>query len=224
MAKAFRDFRSDRLSKIQANETPWPMPEGAKVVLHICPEGATGQRLALDSATVNNLRKAPMLLSPVCETGYNPGGYNSDGYCTYTAGQSGNLAGAYLQMFRSGFLETVNHRILKDKAIPSESLEEGVIRCLPRYFETLKALTIDPPVFVMLSFVGVLGFRMAVPPPSKYTKEIDRDILLCPEILIEDFTSEVEARMKPALDAVWNAVGWQGSPNYQGNRWVPHGP
>ena len=213
-----RDFRLDRLSRIQGNDTPVPMEEGAKVVLHIAPIGATSQPAALAADVADKLRRA-FLLCPIYDTGFNPG-YNFDGIFTYSPGETAGLAGSYLQVFRSGYIETVNHRILRHKVIPSETFEKGVIESLPNYFEALKVLNIDPPVFVMLSLVGVSGFRMA-PSNSEYSKKIDRDTLVCPGILIESFGSNVEGQIKPALDTVWNAVGWPESPNYHGSQWAP---
>ena len=211
-----RDFRVDRLSRVQANETPLPMVDGPKVVLHICPIGLARQRGGLDSDTVNKL------LSLICESRYNHR-YNFDGFLTYTSGESAGLAAAYLQVFRSGCIESVNHRILKyDKIIPSIDFERGVIESLPRYFNALKVLDIETPVFVMLSLVGVMGFRIATSHSVEYElNKIDRQTLICPEVLFEDFDSNVETQMKPAFDALWNAAGWSGSLNYQGKKWVP---
>jgi len=217
-AERCRDFRLDRLSKIQGNDTPVPMEEGAKVVLHIAPIGVTSQATVLTSDVADKLRSAS-LVSPIYDTGYNLG-YNFDGIFTYSPGEAAGLADSYLQVFRSGYIETVNQRILRHKVIPSETFEKGVIESLPSYFETLKVLNIDPPVFVMLSLVGMSGFRMAAS-NSEYSKKIDRDTLICPEILIENFSANVEREVKPALDIVWNAVGSPESPNYRGGKWSP---
>jgi hypothetical protein len=193
------------------------MEKGAKVVLHISPIGASVQRLVLGSEIADKLRGP--LVSPIYETGYNPG-YNFDGIFSYPPGGTSGLVDAYLQLSRSGCLETVNRRVLQHKLIPGETFERGVIEALPRYFEALEILDIAPPVFVMLSFVGVSGFPIAAP-NSGYTKPIDRDTLVCQEVLIENFTSNVAAEMKTAIDMVWNAVGWAESPNYRGNKWIP---
>lgn len=56
---------------------------------------------------------------------------------------------------------------------------------------------------------------------------IDRDILLLPDVIIDDFNSvlgfkEVAKILRPIFDAVWNACGLARSLNYdeQGN-WNP---
>ena len=73
----------------------------------------------------------------------------------------------------------------------------------------------------MLSLIDVLGFKMGV---SNWFHEepdgIDRENLLCPEVLIEDFDSDIGTQMKAAFDSIWNAAGWAGSIYYEGTRWV----
>ena len=44
---------------------------------------------------------------------------------------------------------------------------------------------------------------------------IDRDHLLVPEIVIEDIEQSAEQILQPVFDAVWNAAGWDASPNYE---------
>jgi hypothetical protein len=52
---------------------------------------------------------------------------------------------------------------------------------------------------------------------------IDRDDLLIPESLIESLNSDADVLLKPQLDALWNAVGFQGSTKYdEEGRW--HSP
>jgi hypothetical protein len=112
--------------------------------------------------------------------------------------------------------------ILQHKeTIPRLAFEERMLRALPRYFEVLRKLSNEPPVFVMLSLVGVSGFRMGV---SLLIEEesagIDRENLLCPEVLVEDFRCDVGAQMKPAFDSIWNAAGYPESLYYEGTTWL----
>lgn len=77
----------------------------------------------------------------------------------------------------------------------------------------------EPPIFVMLSLLGVKGYKMAV---SIYDSghPIDRDLLILPEVVIDSYESDVAKAMKPAFDSVWNAAGWPGSKNYEGDKWT----
>ncbi|MEM7557457.1 MAG: hypothetical protein AAF378_25920 [Cyanobacteria bacterium P01_A01_bin.84] len=43
---------------------------------------------------------------------------------------------------------------------------------------------------------------------------IDRNNLLMPEVMVENFNFEPSKVLKPIFDAVWNACGYPGSRNY----------
>lgn len=217
-----RDFRLDRLSKIQAGDTPLPLQDGAKVVLHIVPISFSGQRVGLDDSSVEKLARAGALV-PLYRSGFATYRYNFEGVYTFMHPPGAPLATSYLQLFRSGCIETVDAPILeRNMRIPSVAFEDRIIKSLPNYFKGLQMLNVDPPVFVMLTLIGVLGFQMGIDNIGfDPTAKIDRNILLCPEVLIEDFGCEIDAAIKDAFDAVWNATGWPCSRNYQGNKWVP---
>jgi len=69
---------------------------------------------------------------------------------------------------------------------------------------------------LMLSLLGVKGYEMAKPPNyfSFRSTAIDRDDLLMPEAIVESFDADVISVLKPLFDSVWQASGWQGSPNF----------
>jgi hypothetical protein len=51
--------------------------------------------------------------------------------------------------------------------------------------------------------------------------EIARDLLLVPDILIEDYDVNVASVLRSAFDAVWRASGWERSMNYnKDGKWV----
>jgi hypothetical protein len=64
---------------------------------------------------------------------------------------------------------------------------------------------------------------MGVPPGKYLTSEVDvfdRDPLIIPEILIENFDGSPVRELRPTIDAIWNAAGWPGSPHYDElNNW-----
>lgn len=79
-------------------------------------------------------------------------------------------------------------------------------------------------MLVMLSLIGVRGYRMTVPPAAFDEGEpIDRDDLVVPEILVEEYETDprsVASLLRPAFDAVWTACGYPRSPNYDPDgRW-----
>ncbi|TFI51958.1 hypothetical protein BLD44_023585 [Mastigocladus laminosus UU774] len=51
---------------------------------------------------------------------------------------------------------------------------------------------------------------------------IDRDILLIPEIVIEDYAAKASNILRPAFDAIWQACGWECCQNYDASgNWNP---
>lgn len=101
------------------------------------------------------------------------------------------------------------------------AFEQYVLRALLGHLALQENLGVDPPVLVMLSLLGVGGYRMTASAPDfDAGVAIDRDKLVVPEILSEEYEGdphEVANHMRPAFDAVWNACGYPRSPNYDEN-------
>jgi hypothetical protein len=56
---------------------------------------------------------------------------------------------------------------------------------------------------------------LAVDPLAMVTSTaIDRDVLMLPEIVVEDVSAGVGPLLKPTLDLVWNACGHAASPYF----------
>lgn len=217
-AERIRNFRVERLSKIVAGETPVALDETPKIVLHIIPFSAFDPAARID---VSSLANEVGHFKPIY-TGVSGYRHNFDGFLTYGALSDSGSADSYLQIFRNGSIEAVDAEILRPhppkKIIPSLYYEERLIDVLSTiYLRTQKRLNVEPPLFIMLSFLGVSGYTMAVSSSlswSPYIHPIDRDALLVPEVVVENFDCDPAKVMKPVFDAVWNAAGWPRSMNY----------
>jgi hypothetical protein len=202
-------------------ETPVPIEAGAKIVLHLVPLSAFGSLAQVDLKLLPQLHSllAPIYRGPTWE-----GRFNFDGYLIYRSGDSS----IYLQVFRNGIIETANSSVLNvyegRRSIPSVDYEKHLLEKLPRYVEAERRLGIEPPFVLMVSLLEVLGYNMSTRhllfPDPLTPREIDRDNLLPPEVYIEGATFDTGLLMKPIFDAIWNAAGWEGSINYDGNKWV----
>jgi len=157
--------------------------------------------------------------------------YNFDGvFCDSRLGLVGEDIEGYAQLFRTGVIEAVdNHTFvddidkhtLSDGRIRGYELDEALIRAVERYFQLLRDLGVESPVFLLLSLVGVAGYRMLLSgTPRHYNsilRRVDRDDLLVREVLVESLDEDLHAlqrHMRPLLDAVWNSVGAPRSPHY----------
>src|SRR5439155_10803820 len=108
------------------------------------------------------------------------------------------------------------------KFIPSIGFEKYLIDALRNYLDLYRAVGVDAPVFLTTTLLGVRGYTMGVPGfPDWRQRRIDRQELLVPEAVIEDLHTDADRILRPALDAVWNACGFEGSPNFdKSGRWT----
>ena len=69
----------------------------------------------------------------------------------------------------------------------------------------------------MLSLLGVKGYK--IPERDLYDEgeAIDREDVILPEIVVEKYEIEPAAELRPLLDTLWNAAGFQRSFNYLGD-------
>ncbi len=216
IAQKIRMFREDRIAKIYANETPVPFYENAKIVLHLIPVMSfnPGQRYEIKKVKFLKSNTAPIYCS-----GWD-NRFNFDGYITYSSGRE-SKSHSYLQLYNNGIIEAVEGLLLKPDyqglKIPSVAYEEELINALSRYLDLLKKLNIEPAIFIFLSLLGVKGYTMAIKNFWGDVYPIDRDILLLPEVVIENYNVEAQHILKPCFDSIWNACGLPESLNYDEN-------
>ena len=235
LPERIKRFRDERLGRIIAGETPVLLQEGAKLVLHILPIVSFTSKLSLNISALQE--HAPGLhtigISGGCEQMY-----NLDGFLTYFP-YSGALSPSYCQLFRTGQIESVNAEMVYEqdgrRLIPIIDYEKNVIWAIMNYLRVLKKLEVPAPLFIFIAMLGVLGIQM----PRlgiqyhHFNRPIDRDTLILPDILIEEYPNlsesdeksnfqEIAKLLRPVFDAVWNACGFPRSFNYdnQGN-WNP---
>jgi hypothetical protein len=222
IAIKIRNFRNDRLSLISINNAPLPLCSGGKFVLHLIPASA------FDLTTkIQFEHNSQYDFPPIGSSGWNHR-LNFDGYLTYEQGHENNYVTSYTQIFNNGIIEAVEGSMLQDqsdrkKTIPSGVFEKKIIESTNQYISSLQKCGITPPIWLCLSLLGVQNYVMAL--PQSYYDDvvcIDRNDLIVPEILINDFKIKTERILKPAFDSVWNACGLAGSINYdkEGN-WKP---
>lgn len=207
-----RSFRNQRLEMVLSGETPVNMNRGAKIVFHVVPIGAFDPAANFDVASLKQQNP-----SPLSGTGWDSR-YNFDGLLCFT-----NTLYSYAQVFRNGIIEAVDAFILKPREpnnpsrnIPSIQYEKKVIQKLSEYITVQNNLGVEPPFLIMLSLLDVKGYSMYVSSDFMFDRvhQIDRENLVMPEVIVENFDFEPSKIIKPIFDAVWNACGYPGSLNY----------
>jgi hypothetical protein len=206
-----RDFRADRLSRLVNNDSPIPMEEQPKVVLHLVPTGA----FLLD--TKHDVRKAASALNRRTTWGINYR-YNFEGFLAWL-----NMpATRYVQVFRHGSLEAAGSDSpllnVREQYVPSFAFEQHFISTLPELLAVQEELGVSPPILIMLSLIGIENFRLAV--QGGLSPLIGRAVVPLSEVLVDRFDCDPAIVLKPVFDMLWNAAGYEGCANYDadGNR------
>jgi hypothetical protein len=109
--------------------------------------------------------------------------------------------------------------------LPSVGFESRLFRHIEHGWNLLESLSLRCPLALLVSFVGIKGWRMGLPPgyATDPLDVFDRDPLFIPEMVVERFEQPTVTEARPLIDAIWNAAGWPGSPHYdpQG-QWDPN--
>ena len=213
ITERIRKFRENRITEIYANESPVPLNENAKIILHLISLSSISSEQTYD---MSKLPFDPRLMAPFSSRRWDHR-YNLDGYLTYSMAKDIGKARSYVQLFRNGILEAVECSLLEnsDLKIPHVAFEEDVMSAFKRYISYLEILNVGMPIFAFLTLVGVKGYSMSSNQSWIFRgSTIEKDVLLLPEIVIEDSEIDVEKILKPWFDTVWNACGFPRSNNF----------
>jgi hypothetical protein len=223
-ADRIRNFRTERVSLILSGQTPLPLAPRPKTVIHVVPFNALGGGTTFPVSKIYDRDIAP--LRPPSVSGGWSNLHNFDGIATYSYIGDRILTPSYLQLFRTGIIESVDTRIIalteakrtgsdSDQiSIPGEWFETHLIDSVNQYFSVQASLGVIPPVVIMFTLLSVKGAAMypATLPFDRPT--IDRDHLLLSEVMAETFTADLGQLLKPVFDVIWNACGYAESPHY----------
>jgi len=219
-----KNFRMERISQIASDEVPVPfIKDTPKIILHIVPY------ISFDINIFNNMKDMREYVEKYLIPIYTENkqiNYNLEGIYSYD--NCNGVIRTYTQLFRNGIIEAVDTYYLNnDQKILNKSYEKEILSILPNYFNFYKSVGIQAPYFLMLTLTGLCDYNLMSENEiyryhyHKHFISLSRDILILPEIIVEDLNIEPEIIIKPIFDMVWNAFGCSHSLNYNDkNEWV----
>lgn len=225
-ANQMRAFRDERVEKLAAGRGITPMMAGegwgGLLVLHMVPLSAFRLPNQLDlniAGTVSdNLAPLGDLL------GYTPA-INFDGFSVRKDSDRGCLS--YTHVFRNGAVEAVKVRAKfedqKKMWVSPLDTEKFLVQRIPNYLDAFRGLGITPPIGLMITLHDVADARLLTGNTLDDRPQIGRHNLPLPEIMIENFGTEIETQkaLRPAFDALWNTAGKLRSPHFnEQGEWV----
>ena len=143
--------------------------------------------------------------------------YNLDGLVSF-CGPEKDLQRTYSQAFRDGAIEGVSCGYQHPGNAPNSlelyalPLELDVVNAIGLYFKALIAHGYNGPVSVMLTVLDVRGSRIKTgdgyhAAPWHENAAIDRDVLMLPDVFVEQIPADPRAFMRPVFDALWQSSG-----------------
>jgi len=206
-----RAFRDDRIALFGQGDELRPLIGSGRFILHIFPLSVISTTVTIDPEKIyaGHASFAPlgsMSLSPR---------YNLDGVIN----ERGNEANyGYTQIFRNGIVEATKANLVRENghgrnSIWAPNLEEHIFNALPNYINGLRSLDVQPPLVLMLTLEGVAGAFYLVKNDTYFDElqSFDRAIIRLPECIVEEYSANIvdyHRAVKPAFDALWNAIGF----------------
>jgi hypothetical protein len=201
-----RKFCAERLATITAAEGPWGYLDKPLFVCHIVPFAGMADAINIDFSIARSYRK----LSPLCaeSDGFIRQGdlrYNLDGVMMRQG------TAWHTQLFRNGSLEWATTEPFRDGSLKAWTSQVKLVNLLGRFCWLLQALGVAPPFTLSFAILNATNFYLCVSKGSDRTAnskhQIDRDRLLLPEVVLNDFSAEPTATLKSVFDCLWNAAG-----------------
>ena len=214
-----RSFHRNRVEELKSGQSRDKQEKSGKLLIHCIPEQAITSR---NRYSARELQKHGQgLRAPDC-TYWNPR-FNADGFaCNESPGE----LTTYSQLYRDGRLEAVLARVTYSneqvRFLCDSVCERAILQVTRQYLGFCKAIGISPPIGLFCTLVGVEGARTR---PDWRTEGhvIDRPVVELPEMELAALDLTLDAHLRPLFDCIWNAMGFEGSPNYDqaGNRQEP---
>jgi hypothetical protein len=217
-----------RVANIVAGEAPVSIGSNPKLILHLLPTISFSSNFQLDLSNVPQYEGD--LFTPIGAYHGHSGRFNVDGYLTYSGSSLPGLFESYLQLFRSGIIETVNSHFLRPEPLnrpgvkgilPLTPIEDRLLKAIYRGLSLFKHLDLLPPIDIRFSLFGIKDYQLIDPdrrfPYSNSDNVLERDEIIFRGILIEDFDVDLNVLLRPSFDALWQAGGWRRSQNFDEN-------
>lgn len=217
-------FRLERIERVRSFEVISNLDTEGSLFIHLVPLGYHRKNVGL-LGIKEDLR---ILLPPINLAAWNHR-FNLDGFIVFGADEV--KCKSYIQYFRNGSIEIYtstlhspregNPQILDLYAI---SVEKICIDYVEKGLQIMERLDVQPPIAVFISILDTNGAAVLydhfVTQPDH--NEIDRDNLLLPAVIIDDFGADVPKALKNTFDMIWQSAGWSRSWLYdEQGEWIP---
>ena len=208
LAEQARRFIANRRELIANGETPVPLKEGPKLVIHLVPISGLAGRMAVDLRTVYHVNYNDFIDD---EWGGGTRFFNIDGLVVYPGFGRDKGEEGYNHIFRTGALEGVTlggESLEKQFSLWSLKMSKFYYQSMNMFSEAVKSLELSGPGLLGLSVFNVKGYELVIDRHNRSHKMADRQHLVPSEMWIEDIENvDIGSVIRPLLDTLWQAFG-----------------
>jgi hypothetical protein len=217
-----RRFRDQRIETVISGRGQRALAANGRLFLHIVPLSAVSSSSQIDLDAALRLHQA---FRPLGTMGMTPR-FNFEGFINERGGE---LNHGYTQIFRNGALEATLGNLLRVRNghphIPGLAVERYFFEVFESYINGVRDLGVAAPLVVMVTLEGVEGAVYAVSnnPFDEPVPLLDRSTMYLPEGVVNEYSTTVSYHraIRPAFDALWNAIGYSASQFFDDNGlWV----
>jgi hypothetical protein len=128
----------------------------------------------------------------------------------------------YTQLYRSGVIEAVSGSIVAKTykewtVIPIVLFEKYILQYLPFCIRTLQQIGATGPVMIALTLTKTRGLVLGTDVQRLewgISHPIEKNLVVLPEIVVEDLSMPAAKILRPLFDLVWNACGYARCENF----------
>lgn len=149
----------------------------------------------------------------------------SNSYIVSHSSTTGDNLVSSVSVRKDCLIEIVDDHLLQpidnELLIYNPFYENEIIQIISTYLKLYETIGIQPPIVILISLVGIAGFKIKVQIQNKlFVQAIeDRYKILenrisSSEIIIDDFNEDIEESLTPFFTKIWNASNYLGRPDY----------
>ena len=211
-------FRRNRIMDVRSLKIIQNLETEGSYFIHILPLGSNRAEIDLKTHWDKLIKLSP----PNCAgRDYT---FNLDGVLVYGGNEK---CKSYIQYFRNGGFEIYTSKLYfpENDTNPPRLYGDEVEQLAVKYVEKLMSISselgVEAPLIIYLSLMDLKNaYMLGSQRYSDGDRTFDRDDLLLSGIIVDNMDIDVSELLRPTFDVLWQASGWNGSPNYKGDVWI----
>lgn len=213
-----QEFCDDQISEFESGDTPLPIVNKPKLLLHLVPVSAFSPGQKIDRKSAGTMyKKRPQMLSSHPVTGGFTDNYTVDSVIVHQ-GRPGEELYQYVRTFSSGIIEMYTawpfHPLDEASTVlDTQMVKEALESTLPIQLKYLKSQDIDPPIYVCMSILDAEEYNVGTGFTRRQQMALGSVIRL-PEVMIESYEADLDKVCDQTMEYLYNAGG-QAGPNSQ---------